>query len=501
MNFLRASAAAVSAALLAACGANSGGVPITSVNPTSPSYAKLQFAVGTANIYGTATGLNVVSTLRQPAGESAIGVSTPSISGPFTFSGTAAAPANGTLSDPYTTIPNSGPSLPETTASTPSITGTPQTIHPGTPFCDGTGTLPAGFTPCPSGFSPDATTFGQSGGVFAMGLAPFNAVAEQGQAYAYAPYVEPLYDNGTAHPLFLPWGGPPAFDPDGNGMGTRDGLVPLGGDSFGNPYFLGVAEGITAFEGVAAGSGTYTLNVAVATIGNGGAITVNTIAQHASMNAATLLPTIAAPQVVPDSNGDGGATFSIALPAGVSEELVQIVDWGPGGAPSGTNPNAGSAANCQGAKGTAFAPVYYTFAVTASGSYTLGPKHGPNTNQTGGISNLTPSPSICTAAQNNAAGVGNTADTITIQTIGFDYPLYEAAVSLTKPPGSVPQTPPITGSAGQADITISPPIIESPPSYTPTPLARTRSLGPSRQMRRAITRPQFIPAFTGIPQR
>src|SRR5579885_93813 len=278
MNVLRTGAAAVSAALLAACGANSGGVPITSVNPTSPSYAKLQFAVGTANIYGTATGLNVVSTLRQPAGESAIGVSTPSITGPFSFSGAAAAPANGTLSDPYTTIPNSGPSLPETTASTPSITGTQQTIHPGTPFCDGTGTLPAGFTPCPSGFSPDATTFGQSGGVFAMGLAPYNAVAEQGQAYAYAPYVEPLYDNGTAHPLFLPWGGPPAFDPDGNGMGTRDGLVPLGGDSFGNPYFLGVAEGITAFEGVAAGSGTYTLNVSVATVGNGGAVTVNTIA-------------------------------------------------------------------------------------------------------------------------------------------------------------------------------------------------------------------------------
>src|SRR5579872_5897825 len=106
MNFLRVSAAAASAALLAACGANSAGVPITAVNPTSPSYAKLQFAVGTANIYGTATGLNIVSTLRQPAGESAIGVSTPTITGPFTFGALAAAPANGTLPDPYTTITN-----------------------------------------------------------------------------------------------------------------------------------------------------------------------------------------------------------------------------------------------------------------------------------------------------------------------------------------------------------------------------------------------------------
>src|SRR5579862_4594753 len=106
MKTFHKAAALVSIVAIAGCGANSAGVPISSVNPTSPSYGKLQFAVGTANIYGTATGLNVVSTLRQPAGTSAIGVSTPSITGPFTFAGgiAMAAPANGSLADPYTTL-------------------------------------------------------------------------------------------------------------------------------------------------------------------------------------------------------------------------------------------------------------------------------------------------------------------------------------------------------------------------------------------------------------
>ncbi|HXW76315.1 MAG TPA: hypothetical protein VEJ20_02800, partial [Candidatus Eremiobacteraceae bacterium] len=309
---------------LSACSTSQVTAPdITQVSPTS---GKLQAAFGTANIYGTMTGLNVVSTFRQADGRSAVGVDQPSITGPFTF-GVGAAPANGTLSDPYTTIPNAGPSLPETLLAVPAITGTPQTVAPGTPYCDTTNqSPPAGFTSCLAGQQPNASTFGQSGGVFAMGIAPYNAQANTGQSYSYQPYAEPIYDNGSSAPTFVPWGGPPGFDPDGDGMGTRDGLVPLGNDTFGDAYFLGIGEGVTVFEGVTAGSGGYTLDAAVATIGNGGVVTTSTLSAQGSMNAAVTLPTIQAPFVTPDANGDGGATFSVALPAGATEGDVQIVD-------------------------------------------------------------------------------------------------------------------------------------------------------------------------------
>jgi hypothetical protein len=243
-------------AALAACSAS--GTPGPKLNAVDPNYGKLQFAVGTANLYGLAPpSLNVVSTLRQPNGHSAYGVDTPAITGPFVFN-VAPEPANGVLADPYTTLVTAppGPSLAEANGATPSIGGTPQTVHPGTPFCDGIGSLPPGFTSCPAGISPNASTFGQSGGVFAMGIAAYNTVASTGQSYSYAPYAQPMYET-AGHFQFVDWGGPPAFDPDGNGMGTRDGLIVTGVDSFGDPYFLGVGEGISIFEGATPNTGTY----------------------------------------------------------------------------------------------------------------------------------------------------------------------------------------------------------------------------------------------------
>src|SRR6202040_2552494 len=124
-----------------------------------------------------------------------------------------------------------------------------------------------------------------------------------------------------------------------------------------------------------------------------------------------------------------------------------------------------------------FAPVYYTFAVTAPGALALGPLHGPNTNLNGGIGNLQPSPSICTDAQNNANGDGFAGDNITVQIIGFDYPDYEAAVSLLGQ--SVPQSPQIAGASGQSDITVSVPVEEDYPTYTPQNILRVhRSMRP-----------------------
>jgi hypothetical protein len=432
---------------------------------TSSSVTRVQFAVGTANIYGTSTGLNVVSTMRQPNGTSSCGVNTPTITGPFVNTNAAVAADGASFADPYTTLyfmgsgppqQGAGPSIPETSAAAFTITGTAQTVHPGTPFCDTVGVPPAGFTQCPAGIPPNTTTFGQSGGDFAMGIAPYNVVANTANAYGYAPYPQPMYDNGSTHPTFFPWGGPPAFDPDGNGMGTRDGLIILGTDSFGFAYFLGVAEGITLFEGVTPAAGTYNLNVNVSYVLNGGGTGSVAFSTPAHLASTAPLPTLTAPFVTPDPSGSGNATFTAAaLPAGVTEELLQIADYGPNGGPSAGG--GANNANCQGPKGTSFAPVYYTVVVKAAGSYVLGRLHGAN-NEAGGAGSLTPSPSICGPTQNtNAVGVA-AGDNFTVQLIGFDYPLYEAAVGLTQ--ATTPQTPPITGASGQADITVSLPVEE-----------------------------------------
>jgi hypothetical protein len=453
---------------LGACSAGQTTAPsITQVSPTS---GRLQFAVGTANIYGNTANLNVVSTFRQADGRSAVGVNTPFITGPVAFTVGPEPSMGGNLPDPYTTIPDAGPSLPETLLAAPAITGTPQTVAAGTPFCDTIGNV-AGFVTCPAGHTPNDTSFGQSGGVFAMGLAPYNSVGSTGQSYSYVPYAQPIYDSGAAAPTFVPWGGPPAFDPDKNGMGTRDGLVPLGVDSFNLPYFLGVGEGLTAFEGVTPESGAYTLTAQIATIGNGGSVTVSKLTASASMNPSLTLPTVSAPFVTPDANGDGGASMNVTLPAGATEGYIQIVDYGP---LAGPNNGGGTASNCQGPKGASFAPVYYTIHVTASGAFNLPSSDGPNTNLNGGDSNLTPSHSICTEADNSADASTNAGDNFVVQFIAFDYPIYNAAVGLLTSPSETPQ---ITGANGQSDVTISLPVEEdwqSGDTWSATTLTHSR---------------------------
>ena len=445
------------------------GPTLTQVPCTSNSITRLQFAVGTANIYGTSTGLNVVSTMRQPNGTSSCGVNTPTLTGPFVNTNAPVAADAAAFADPYTTMyfmgsgppqQGAGPSWPEKASGSSRITGTSQSVHPGTPFCDTVGPPPAGFTQCPPTNGPNTSTFGQSGGVFAMGIAPYNAVANTAQAYSYEPYPQPMYDNAVTHPTFVPWGGPPAFDPDGNGMGTRDGLIILGTDSFGFNYFLGVGEGINVFEGVTPGAGTYTLNVIVSYVLSGGGQGSVTFTTPATMGSTATLPTLTAPFVTPD--GTGGGSFTASVPGGVTEELIQIINYGPGGGPL-----AGGGAsnyNCHGPKGTSFAPVYFTVAVHSSGAYDIGKLHGAN-NEAGGPGSLTPTPSICNPAQNNAAWsaagkapLPNAGDNFTVQVIGFDYPEYEAAFGLTQ--STTPQAPPITGPSGQSDITISLPVEE-----------------------------------------
>jgi hypothetical protein len=488
-NRLVAIAAIVAVGGLTGCGG--GGISVTSVNPTSPSYSSLQFAVGTANLYGDGRiGLNVVSTFRQTNGKSATGVNSPRITGPFQI---LAPPVpsyeelNSGFPDPYTTVFNGGPSWREQHGG--AILSTPQTVQPGTPSCDGPGPFPPGrgFVVCPHGLAPNTTTFGQSGGVFAMGLQPANAVAATAQGYSYQPYPQPFFANNlvkgdpTSSYQFVPWGGPPAFDPDADGMGTRDGLIIQGTDSFGDPYFLGVGEGFTAFDGVKIRGGTYTLTVAVSTVGNGGVVSTSSVVKSASLDPGLILPTLHAPVFTP--NGAGGGDLTASLPPGVTEAYIQIVDYGPGGGPN--DGAAATPANCQKARGTSFAPVYYTLEVSAHArtTYHLPDTAGPNLATSGGKSNLNPSPSVCTAKQNaSVVGKGTKADDIVLQMIGFNYPVYAAAHGLIE--ATTPQNPPITGPAGQADASVSLPMEQDNGSTSQSPVTSLRHAGFARTIRR-----------------
>ncbi len=398
---------AAAGVLLGGCGGggngSSGIPPITSVNPLQT--GKLEFAVGTANVFGTASGLNVVATYRQSNGLSNVLVDTPTITGPFTVPGTPGTP--GLSFDPLSTLPG-GPSSSEI--------GAPGTI-------EGT----------PQGFSNTAlSTFGQSGGVFVNGLSPGNS-NNGGVADSYVPYTEPLY-NASTTTTFVPWGGPPAFDPDKNGMGLRDGQNNLGAG------VLGIPEGFTTFQGVIASAGSYKLSLVVPTGFSGSTATTGTVSATATIASTTKLPTLTATALTLDGSGGG----TITLPAGdfaggITEVYVEITDTGNG-----------AASNCQGVLGAVggAGPVYYTIVAKAAGTYTLPDKDGPNTNTSGGTTGLSPSESICTAAANAGAG-----DSYSVQLIGTDYDMYGATYPISKS-----QAPTLAGANGQADITISLPV-------------------------------------------
>jgi len=416
----RTAGAAIAALAIAGCGGNAASPP-GAVTVVSPSKSTLQLAVGTANLFGTSTGLNVVTTLRTAAGKSVL-VNTPKLTGPFVLPSTAGTPdANGA------TIAT-GPAPSEISAGG-LISGSPQ-IEPGS--------------------TPATTTLGEDGGVFAGGLQPANANnlggVESG-GNINDPYPQPNYNNADAN-SFEPIGGPPAFDPNGDGEGTRDGTFPSS--------VLGVNEGINAFEGVTTEPGTYDESVLIP---SNGTVQTTVTATPYTLGPPTLLPIPTAPTYVPD--GNGGGTFAVTLPAGVTDALLNIEDLGPDyfadAAAMTTQP-----INCY-TNGSY--PAYYTIHVTASGSYTL-----PDSDGVG--SPKVHNPTICTAAQNTAAngGTATDGDSYIVQLVGADYPLYASNVLFTLTTAA----PNIFG-AGSDDITISP-IVTSPDGDTGTAKSRLPQL-------------------------
>lgn len=396
---VRATSAAAILGLAACSGSGTSPQTPTTVNINND---VLQFAVGTANIFGdlgagggAKVGLNVATTFRQPAsGSQAAGDSAALVSSPTLTLPGAITAALGTADGFYSTI-TTGPSSTEQGGH--SLTSTAQT----------------------GSIAP--TTFGTSGGDFGLGLEPFN-YNEGGAPDSVAPYPVPLYDALTGTKagdpnLFIPWGGPPAFDPAGDGTGVRDESVPAG--------TLGVPEGLDVFESIAPTSGTYQLSVAVPA--NSGTVTKQA---NAGLNGAHVLGSFPAPTVA--LSGNGGATITVGLPSGVTEAYIQVTDVGP------TQNAAGTLVSCNGSQVT---PTYYTIVARAPGSYTLPSNDGTQKAQ-----------SLCTAAANTAAsGAAAPGDNFTVQLIGFDYPWFEASY----PNSNGNPAPAIVGGAGQTDITVS----------------------------------------------
>ena len=423
-------AAAAAGLLLGGCSGVSSAVPsTTSVNPTSA--GKLSFAVGTANIQGTAA-LNVAVVYRASDSLSASLTNTPTISGPSPFFVGDTATATGGGADDYSTIPG-GPGVLDISSGT--LTGTPQTVQ------------------YASNIAANGSSFGQSGGVFSQSLSPGNETVETNQAFSYDPYDMDVYGtlfSSTAvavnnpagpDPEAAPWGGPPAFDPNGDNMGLRDGLSSL---AFG---VVGIPEGFTSFTGITPAAGTYTMSLSVATGHNGSTPTFGKVTGTATITSTTLLPTLDPTAIAFTPDNAGGASFTIPasyFTGGVTEVYVQVVDVGDAGT------------NCQGTYGPASFPVYYTMVETAAGPYSLPDNDGPNLDVDEGPSNLAPSESICTAAANTAAngGTATAGDTYEVNVVGLDYDAYGNSYITSKTPPSQ-----VTAWNGtQADITIATPI-------------------------------------------
>ena len=338
--------------LLAGCTAGNGAIepPFTAVNLNND---RVQVAVGVATFRDGTKGLNVVGTFRQPDGLSATLLNTPTITGPFTVPSVSSA---------------------GTDAGTSHISGSPQAL-PGT--------------------TAVATTFGQTGGVFAYGFAPENSTTSGAASYSlygnafYSSSFQKLESHGTAMR-----GGPPAYP------NVQNGTYPTG--------FFGFTLGYTTFA-MAPVAGPYNLSVNVPSGNNPGATLT---AVSATLTSTTGLAAFgAAPTFTSDTTG--GGTVGCTAPAGVTETIVEVIDRNYGGSGS---------------------PAYYTIVVQGGGaiSQALADNLGP-------------------AKPNTTGPTLVSGDPVDVVCIGADYPLFEAG-----PPANTSQTPALLGAAGQADVTFSP---------------------------------------------
>jgi hypothetical protein len=323
---------------------------------------QLQFQVGTANYNGTLA-LNTVVSFRQPNGLSALLDDTPVITLPFVNSG-----ATGTNVD----------------AGTHQISGSPQP--------------PNGAVAVPS-------TFGTAVGAFAYGFLSSNSATTGANNSTFYPTANrsPYYGAAmapaqTARAFYI---GPPFV------ANFKDGTFPS--------TFLGYPAGFQTF-GLTPTTGTYTLGVSLA----GASTAIPAYTATTQLVSVATLPNFPAPVYATD--GAGGGTVTMTVPAGVTETLVHITDVTAGN--------------------------FYSIRVAGSG-----PKTAVLPANLGVITAGVAGPSI---------PVGNA---VRIILVGFDYSALEAV-----PVGASPALAPVINNSGtacsfsgttstcpgQADLTVSP---------------------------------------------
>jgi hypothetical protein len=346
--------------------------PTTVANVGSQS--KLQFQVGTANYNGTPA-LNTVVTYRQTNGLSALLDSTPVINLPFTNTG---APAG------------------NVDAGTTTITGSAQP---------------------PNGATAANTTFGTTVGAFAYGFLASNSSTTGANNSTFYPTANrsPYYGAAigqTARPFY--------FGPGNSYVSNfKDGSFPS--------TFFGYPTGFTTF-GLTPVAGTYSLSVGL----QGASTTVPTFTATTTLASLAMLGNFPTPTYT--SDGVGGGTVTLNVPAGVTETLVEIADTTTGN--------------------------YYSLVVRGTGpqTATLAPNLGVITGGVAGPSINPPQPATATTPAVPGDGVR-------VIAVGFDYPALEAA-----PIGANPAQAPVINNSGaactfsgttstcpgQADLTVSP---------------------------------------------
>ena len=305
---------AVLCALLAAsgCGGGANTQPaVTIVDPVAAS--TLQFAVGIATISSgngsvVSRGLNVVETLRQANGLSAVLYDVPTITGPSAFSIT-------------TSTVNK---LPLGTADAGSDVGTNR-ISQATLNIRNYVTFFAG--PLASGYTQSIPT----AGAFGYGLCDCNANSGpvNGIAPLYVAYGLPIYSgNGGTNLQQFFYGGPPAF--------------PSPSPEIAQAGFSGYSLGFTDFA-VAPVLGAYRIDVAVPpTFDTSVSTSAPTLSTTSQLTSLTGLPAFAKPTFAADNQG--GGTIGVNVPAGATETLV-FVEADPVGASSTTPLDACNAAH------------------------------------------------------------------------------------------------------------------------------------------------------------
>ncbi len=319
---------------------------------------QLQFQVGTANYSGT-TYLNTVVTFRQANGLSALLDDTPVITLPFVNTG-----ATGANVDAGTHV----------------ISGAAQP---------------------PNGAAATNDTFGTAVGAFSYGFLASNSATSGANNSTFYPAGNrsPYYSTAfTPRAFYI---GPPFS------VNFKDGTYPS--------TFLGFPSGFTTFA-LTPTTGAYSLAVSI----TGTSTTVPTYTANTTMNSTATLPAYPAPVYTTD--GAGGGTVALTVPAGVTETLVEIVDTTAGN--------------------------YYSIEVKGTGpqTATLADNLGP----------------VAAGVAGPSIPPGNG---VRVIAVGFDYPALEAVPMSSSPP----QAPVINNAGtacsfsgttatcpGQADLTVSP---------------------------------------------